>query len=81
MSKFLKDGDKLSPPFLLTQKEVNIEGFEPALTQDIAEIAIVLLDEQKKEIVERMKEEIDLLGEPNDILHEDLDNILNKIND
>jgi len=46
----------LSPPFLLTQKEVNIEGFEPALTQDIAEIAIVLLGEQKKEIVERMKD-------------------------
>jgi len=38
-----------------------------------------LLDEQKKEIVERIKEEIDLLGEPNDILHEDLNNILNKI--
>ena len=39
-----------------------------------------LLDEQKKEIVERIKEEIDLLGEPNDILHEDLNNILNKLN-
>ena len=36
---------------------------------------------RRKEIVERMKEEIDLLGEPNDILHEDLNNILNKIND
>ena len=35
--------------------------------------------EKKKEIVERIKEEIDLLGEPNDILHEDLNNILNKI--
>jgi division protein CdvB (Snf7/Vps24/ESCRT-III family) len=47
----------------------------------LEELQNYILDEQKKEIVERMKEEIDLLGEPNDILHEDLDNILNKIND
>ena len=55
--------------------------FEPSAEykKELTKILQSLLDEQKKEIVERIKEEIDLLGEPNDILHEDLNNILNKI--
>lgn len=49
-------------------EELNLEGLEPALINDIAEIVLEMLENREKEIVKLIKEKGLHLGYANDII-------------